>query len=236
MNKLKIPGRKPTQHRVLYLPDLMVCEGKAWDDELEINTQCSSQWDSLCHFQHQPSGLAYNGVKPDREALDAESTATNTMPTLDHWHTRGGLVGRGVLIDFEAYARDRGIKFHPFDGTRITVDELEACASYQGVEFRPGDLLFVRTGATDAIEKLQPGEPAGAGAASISGVDGTEETARWIWNKRFCAVASDSNGFEAYPPLKPDGTPGAVDDLGTRNNHSGPKVVADVLQSSTIIS
>jgi kynurenine formamidase len=41
----------------------------------------------------------------------------------------------------------------------------------------------------------------------ISGLHGAEETARWLWNKRFAAVASDSLAFEAYPPLGPNGTP-----------------------------
>jgi kynurenine formamidase len=44
-------------------------------------------------------------------------------------------------------------------------------------------------------------------------VHGTEETARWMWNKRFAAVASDSMAFEAYPPLKGDGTVGGSIDL-----------------------
>lgn len=219
MSKLPIPGRPPPEHKIHHLPETMFPEaGHSWDDELVFNTQVSSQWDSLCHFQHQPTGLAYNGFKPNREALAASSTADNQMPTLDHWHQRGGLVGRGVLLDYKAYADDKGISFHAYDGTRITVADLEACAAHQGVEFKHGDILIVRVGSTEIMEKIEPEQliqMLSAGAPALSGLHGVEETARWIWNKRFAAVAGDSNSFEAYPPLKPDGTPGASADLGT---------------------
>jgi hypothetical protein len=48
----------------------------------------------------------------------------------------------------------------------------------------------------------------------LAGVHGTEETARWLWNHRFAAVAGDSMAFEALPPLKPDGTVARYTDLG----------------------
>ncbi|KAF5018974.1 hypothetical protein F66182_9027 [Fusarium sp. NRRL 66182] len=217
MNKLNMPGRKAAEHRVLYIPESMSAlpfeQGKSWDDELHFNTQCSSQWDSLCHFQHQGSGLAYNGTNPDREALSVDSTESNTMPTLDHWHTRGCIAGRGVLLDYGSYAEDKSIEFHPFDGHRITVDDLECCAAHYNVEFRPGDILLVRTGATEVVDKMDPVGLGKMAAAKLTGLDGSEETARWLWNKRFAAAASDSSSFEAFPPLKADGSIGGIKDL-----------------------
>lgn len=183
----------------------------SWDDELSFNTQSSSQWDSLCHFPHQGTGATYNGYKPTREAL---SNKDAPPPTLDHWHQRGGLVGRGVLIDYKSYAEDKNIPFNPFEGYRITVADVEACAAHQGVDFRPGDVLIIRTGSTELLDMLNP-EDLGAAMASpkLSGLHGAEETARWLWNKRFAAVAGDSSSFEAFPPLKPDGSPGGITDL-----------------------
>jgi hypothetical protein len=183
----------------------------AWDDELSFNTQSSSQWDSLCHFPHQGTGVTYNGFKPTREALAGKYAPS---PTLEHWHQRGGLVGRGVLIDYKSYTEDKGIPFHAFDGSRITVADIEACAAHQGVEFLPGDVLIVRTGSTELLDNTNP-ETLGAALADpkLSGLHGAEETARWLWNKRFAAVASDSSSFEAFPPLKPDGAPGSIADL-----------------------
>lgn len=76
-----------------------------FDDEVAFNTQCSSQWDSLVHFAHQPSGLGYNGVWPTKEDLVKTNdpfNANRDIPTLNHWHEHGGLIGRGVLIDYLA--------------------------------------------------------------------------------------------------------------------------------------
>jgi hypothetical protein len=221
MAKIPIPGRAPPEHTIDYKPDTMGSySGISWDDHLSFNTQSSSQWDSLCHFQHQPSGLAYNGFKPTKDSLAAASSSTShDAPTIDHWHSRGGLVARGVLVDYKA-----------FDGTSISPADLEACAAHQGVEFLPGDVLIVRTGSTQIIDHLSPEQiQQPVGAAALAGVEGSENTARWLWNKRFAAVASDSNAFEVFPPVKPDGTKGSSADLGkllsllsTSQNHNPP--------------
>ncbi|KAF4982607.1 hypothetical protein FZEAL_1801 [Fusarium zealandicum] len=217
MSKLAIPGRKAAEHKILYIPESMAAlpfeQGKSWDDEMAFNTQGSSQWDSLCHFQHQDTGLAYNGADPSMEALSVESTESNTMPTLDHWHSHGCIAGRGVLIDYAAYAKEKNITFHAFDGNRITVEELEACAAHHDVEFRPGDILLVRTGATEVVDRMDPAELGKMAAGQLTGLHGCEDTARWLWNKRFAAAASDSSSFEAFPPLQPDGSVGGMKDL-----------------------
>ncbi|KAF4508542.1 hypothetical protein G6O67_004904 [Ophiocordyceps sinensis] len=218
LNRLPSLFRKPAKRNLIYLPDLFGLDVKSWDDELEFNTQASSQWDSLSHYQHQTSGLAYNGFSLDKQGLSVESTAKNKLPTLDHWHTRGCIAARGILLDFKAYAEEKKMPFGPFEGHRITVDDLEACAMHFGVEFRPGDVLLVRTGTTELIDKaIEDGDQTllakATAGTSLSGVHGCEDTARWLWNKRFAAAASDSNGFEAYPPVKADGSLGGPSDL-----------------------
>lgn len=154
--KIPLPGRRSPAHKVMSLSSngLMPPGGHGWDDELEFNTQFSSQWDSLVHVQHQPSGLAYNGIKPTQEALASpQTTAENGQPTIDHWHSRGGLVGRGVLIDFKAYMESQSKPYHCLDGYRITVEDLEEVARHQGVEFRRGDILIIRTGVTEICKR-----------------------------------------------------------------------------------
>lgn len=215
--KIPFPGRKKTTHNVTSLASngMMPPGSHAWDDELDFNTQCSSQWDSLVHMQHQPSGMAYNGLKPTQEGLTSpQSTAENELPTLDHWHSRGGLVGRGVLVDFKGYMESQSTPYHSLDGYRITVHDIEAVARHQGVEFRRGDVLLVRTGITEVWEDPTADDLAKLSKATLSGLDGTEEMARWLWNKHFTAVAGDSQSCEAYPPLRPDGTVGSATELG----------------------
>jgi len=147
---IKTPGfgRKGLDHKVL---DFMDSPFKihGFDDEVSFNTQCSSQWDSLCHFAHQPTGLSYNGVKPTAEGLVQDFGTFDhekALPTLNHWHESGGLVARGVLLDYVAYAEAKGIKYSPFENHPINVDTLEAMAKHQGTTFKHGDVLLVRCG------------------------------------------------------------------------------------------
>jgi kynurenine formamidase len=208
--KIPIPGRRQPKHTFLSFAEKAAEEGSdidhAWDDELEINTQSSSQWDSFCHYAHQHTGRNYNGAKATREKLSADPTENDRLPTLENWHSRGCVVGRGVLLDFKAYAEAVGKEYEPFGSSYITAEELDACAVHQGVEFHPGDVLLIRTGQTEFVEDSSAEE---LGKALVkghfSGLNGAEETARWLWNKRFAAVASDSLALEAYPPRGPDG-------------------------------
>ncbi|KAI0175515.1 hypothetical protein GGR52DRAFT_315559 [Hypoxylon sp. FL1284] len=219
---IPLPGRIPPAHKQVTLREAGISEGIGWDDELHFNTQLSSQWDSLVHWQHQPSGLAYNGITVTREALSAESTAVNTMPTLDHWHSAGGLVARGVLLDWKEFAEKRARAegksgeesvCHPLDGHRITVQELQAVAKDQDVDLRNGDVLIVRTGLTEVLEAPSPEDFTKLQNGKISGVHGVLESAKWLWNKHFAAVAGDSWAFEALMPLKEDGSVGSPADL-----------------------
>lgn len=189
-----------------------------FDDEVEFNTQCSSQWDSLCHYHHQPSATAYNGAKPKvadlEQSYGAEDHAQN-FPTLNHWHARGGLVGRGVLIDYKRYADANGIKYDPFSDHRITTKEIETIAKEEGVTFKSGDVIIVRTGFTEGLTGLSGEEQAKRmGTHRCVGVEGTPESAKWFWDKHFAAVAGDAIAFEALPAMI-DGKDAGISELGT---------------------
>jgi hypothetical protein len=144
------------------------------------------------------------------------------MPTLDHWHGSGCLVARGVLIDYKAWweakAQAEGktgeeAVCHPFEGHRITVEQVEAVARDQGVEFKKGDVLIIRTGMTEVLEAPQPSDLAKLQNFQIAGMHGDMESVRWIWNKHFAAVAGDAIAFEAMMPLREDGSVGAPEEL-----------------------
>ena len=188
-----------------------------FDDEVEFNTQCSSQWDSLVHFHHQPTGTGYNGCKPT--AKDLEQTFGNedkdkSLPTLNHWHDRGGMVGRGVLLDYRAYAEAKGIKYSCFSDHAITVKDLEAVAEHQGTKFKHGDILIVRSGFTEDLEGTAKQQEESLGSHQCVGVEGSKETAKWVWNHHFAAVAGDAIAFEQLPPKREDGSMGGIDELG----------------------
>ncbi|KAJ5988116.1 cyclase [Penicillium waksmanii] len=205
IGSIKIPGffRKSLTHKVMKLEDPSADLHYGFDDEVEFNTQASSQWDSLCHFMHLPSGKAYNGVTPTIAEMEDPANATQKLPTLDNWHKRGCITGRGVLIDFKSYAEKKGITYSPFTGFRISPSDIEAVAAYQGVTFKPGDILIIRFGVTEALGNMTGAEQAAAMASyNACGIEGTIEMARWLWNNHFAAIASDNLAVEAMPPME----------------------------------
>jgi len=208
-------GRKGLVHKVVSFVGTPV-DAHGYDDEVEFNTQCSSQWDSLCHFHHQPSESGYNGVKTNVEELTqafGNEDKAMKLPTLQHWHTRGGLVARGVLIDYKAWADKQGIKYDPFDAHRFTTDDVEKVAKDQGVEFKFGDVLIIRSGFTAPLSGASAADQEKMlGTHRTVGIEGTEGTAKWVWNKHFSAVAGDAIAFETIPPLI-DGKEGTISQL-----------------------
>lgn len=113
---------------------------KAMDDELYINTQSGSQWDSLKHFAHQKTGRYYNGLTHE----EAVVTDTNGI---HNWCERGGIVGRGVLVDWLGwYEEHRGKAPSPVTRYEILAEELDAALEWQGTTTRPGDILLIRSG------------------------------------------------------------------------------------------
>jgi kynurenine formamidase len=91
---------------------------------------------------------------------------------------------------------------------------METIAKEQGVTFKQGDIIIVRSGFTEALSTMNGDEQTKAlGTHRTCGVEGSEESAKWFWNKHFAAVAGDAIAFEAIPPIV-DGKEGTVADLG----------------------
>ncbi|OQV02316.1 hypothetical protein CLAIMM_07534 [Cladophialophora immunda] len=113
------------------------------------------------------------------------------------------MVGRGVLLDYKAYAQSKGVAYNCFDSHAITVADLEAVAAHQKTSFKYGDILIVRTGFTDELRAAGSAEKQAAllGTHKAVGVAGNVDTARWLWNHHFAAVAGDAIAFEVYPPM-----------------------------------
>ena len=117
------------------------------------------------------------------------------------WTKRGGIVGRGVLLDYQAYAERKGIKYSPMSDHAITISDLEEIAKECNVEFLPGDILLVRTGWVKWFEEHTQEDRTKyiTNAYAWAGVKGCEETLQWLWDHHFAAVAGDSNGWEVVP-------------------------------------
>lgn len=99
---------------------------------------------------------------------------SSKLPGLEHWHKRGGIVGRGVLLDYRNYADAKGITYKPFSRHVITIEDLENIAEFQQTELRTGDILIVRAGVAEALEGLSGEEQLGIMMESQGGMIGIE--------------------------------------------------------------
>lgn len=193
-------GRIALEHEIIDWKNQYGSEMWCFDDVVRINTQTGSQWDGLRHWGHGDTGLYYNGTHHN-DLLKSGRLG------IDGWSKRGGIVGRGILLDYVAYAKRHGIKYNPMSEHRITFKGIQGMIAEENLQPRPGDLLLVRSGWIKWYEEHSPEEREKyiTNGNAWVGVDGCEEVVEWLWNSRFAAVASDSIGFEAWPAKKPWG-------------------------------
>ncbi|KJX92216.1 hypothetical protein TI39_contig5889g00005 [Zymoseptoria brevis] len=189
-------GRRKFEHTVLDSKAATKGAHTGLDDEIRMNTQSGSQWDSLKHFGHQKSGLYYNGLSHE-EALKSPTNG------IHNWCERGGIVGRGVLVDWLSwYEKHHGDRPSAVSRHEIPVSELDETLKWQGTTTRPGDILLIRSGYTRWHNYASPAErKRGTQENAVAiGVQNNEETARWLYDHHFAAVAGDTIAFEAWPP------------------------------------
>jgi kynurenine formamidase len=110
-----------------------------------------------------------------------------------------------VLIDYAAYCARHSINYSVTTRHEITFEDIKAVAAEQGVEFRPADILIVRSGfiqwyngasADERIKGVKNGH-------EFVGVRGDKEIVEWLWDSHFSAVAGDAIAWEAWPPKAP---------------------------------
>lgn len=124
------------------------------------------------------------------------------MLTLAVWVEQGGIVGRGVLLDWASWAEANGTKIEHFQTTPIPVSDLKKVAEAQGTTFREGDILFIRTGWTGVYPTLAQEfrtQLADNIPPKAIGLESSEDTLRWLWDNKFAAVAGDQPALEAWP-------------------------------------
>lgn len=176
------------------------------DDCLSFNTQGSSQWDGFRHYGYQQARRFYGDVRME------DLAGRPDVLGIDAWVEKGGIVGRGVLLDYAGYCAAHDKPLAPYASTAYTVADLAAVLAYQGgPALQPGDILFVRTGCTAAYEQMPAPEQRALAARpqpDFVGLDSTKTTLRWLWETGFAAVASDAPSFEQAPLAGPHVVPG----------------------------
>lgn len=203
-------GRKPFQHEIKELGN------GAFDDEMATNTQSSSQWDGFRHLAG-PHGYHYNGVLSDEimrvgeEDGDRELNPASRRLGIDAW-AKKGIVGRGVFLDIYSWSQtSKGRPYDPFTTHNITVSDLKACAASQGVDFRIGDILLVRTGWVGTYLSLTPSEKSRRAKLDLmehayAGLEDSEEMKDFLHDNYFAAAACDNANFETWPPESLEGS------------------------------
>jgi len=167
------------------------------DDILHINTQSSSQWDGLRHFAYQDHKTFYNGLK-EEEITGADKTMRIGVQA---W-SKAGIVSRGVLLDFHAYAQKHGITYEDSVNSGVTLEQLEQVRKEQGTEIKQGDIVLIRFGFIFNYTRLTDEQQKSLSVPPHVwvGVAPSEEFLAWVWNNRLAAVGGDAPAFESQPP------------------------------------
>ncbi|SLM38618.1 Kynurenine formamidase [Lasallia pustulata] len=110
------------------------------DDVWTFNTQSSSQWDGLRHFAYQKEQKFNNGVSME----DIHGEHKSDVNGIHAWAEKG-IVGRGVLLGFDAWRHAKNIPYEPFRTGSITLKQLKAVAAAQGTDIKFGDVLLIRS-------------------------------------------------------------------------------------------
>lgn len=117
---------------------------------------------------------------------------------------KGGIVGRGVLIDYASWASLNSIPIHAFTSTPIPFAHLKQIISEQDITFRQGDILFIRAGystAYDALSEAEQNAIASRPSPDFIGLEASREVVEWCWANKFAGVASDTPSFERAPVM-----------------------------------
>jgi hypothetical protein len=183
--------RKPLQHHVFSNNEF---HRDDWVDSFYL--QSSSQLDALRHIGHPVHGF-YGGLTAEDNS--AESTALGIQVWAD-----AGIAGRGVLLDVPRYFEAEGMPYDTESTVPIDADLLDRIARAQGVEFRGGDLLLIRTAWAERYLAKTPEERAVTPWRLSPGLAQRENVLRWLWEREIALVAADNLAVEADPVIDSD--------------------------------
>ncbi|GGI42562.1 cyclase [Cnuibacter physcomitrellae] len=176
-------GREPVRHVQFDV------DRNTKDDRLDnYFPQGSSQWDGFYHVRAREFGF-FGGVEAAVDPTDADLG-------IQTW-ARRGIVGRGVLLDVQAYLVANGHPGIPCDEEfTISADLLREVAESQDLRVEQGDILIIRTGWPAAYAD----RPHDADSVTaIPGLHAGEDTARLLWDWHVAAVVTDLPAVEPVP-------------------------------------
>lgn len=183
------------------------------DEVMLMNTQYSTQWDSLAHigsrFDADADGEAeavfYNGFRagvdvvpgqaaPDATADWARYPNPDAGPLAIANLAEHGVQGRGVLIDLEHHVgRQR---------EAIGYDRLMRALDADRVTVESGDMVCLHTGFADTLLAMQRQPDVDRLHDAGSGLDGSDrKLLNWITDSRLACLIADNPAVELLPAL-----------------------------------
>ncbi|HMS05912.1 MAG TPA: cyclase family protein [Burkholderiaceae bacterium] len=178
------------------------------DEVMLMNTQYSTQWDSLAHIggrfdadgDGQAEAVFYNGF---RAGVDITPGATDATACEDWARYPGpdatalgvanlaahGVQGRGVLIDLERHLGRRR--------EAVGYERLMRILQADRVEIEPGDMVCLHTGFADTLLTMHRKPDLQRLHETGSGLDGADERLLgWITDVRLACVIADNPAVE----------------------------------------
>lgn len=167
-------------------------EGISFNTSMVIlSDHAGTQIDGLCHATFGADRHWYNGFTADEQGRDfgPERAAAQNIPPI---------IASAVLIDVPRFKGTDELE----PGYPIGPHDLEAALDAQGTDLRPGDVVFVRTGA------MRHWGERGEDHDRISGPDTAGLTlagARWLVEEKGSVfVGADNSTVEVVPPVDGD--------------------------------
>lgn len=188
------------------------------DDVLLMNTQYSTQWDSLAHmgshFDADGDGVAeavfYNGFRAGEQIVAAQEDPAAPAGWARFPDPRAGALGienlaehgvqgRAVLIDLEHHAgRTR---------TAVGYDQLMRILELDKIVIEPGDMVCLHTGFADTLLAMNRQPDVQHLHATGSGLDGHDaRLLQWIVDVRLACLIADNPAVELVQSVRLDGT------------------------------
>ena len=155
---------------------------RAADDMVVLPLQSGTQWDGLGHVFYE--NYMWNGY-------DCREVTSFGAQKCGIEKTKNKMVGRGVFLDV---ARYKGVEWLE-DGYAITCEDLDNTAKKQGVDFKRGDYIVVRTGQLERC--LKQGSWDGYPGGNAPGM--AFETLEFVQRTQLAALATDTWGAEVRP-------------------------------------
>ncbi|EPE04638.1 cyclase protein [Ophiostoma piceae UAMH 11346] len=207
MSSSSVPARPPFSALPL---DTSGPPGNAWglyraDDQLgalnmltpevvAASAAMQQSVDGFRHFGYQKAKRFYNNTPA--ESLTGDHLGINI------WLDKGGIVGRGVLLDYASLCKRHALSIDPFSSTCIPMSHIHQMVEEQKLTLRTGDILLIRVGFTAAYDKLDINAQialAQRPSPGFLGVGPSTAVLQWIWESGFAAVAGDAPSFEQAP-------------------------------------